>query len=310
MYSFRPVPGLLGSAWKRKCALFFIVSGMVPGGDRASMPEYRMPVENENAIRAVVAASVRAYAAAFADRHLAESEDPEGTINMKIHNIFISSLGPDIQYYSALARSLDSSLGNMLEQMAISIARLHYTVAQHVEGILYRQQTEYIANILEEYKRHARVPRLADYNGISTKHETVGEIHKRHESDYYLYDDSTGMHYLIELKIGGDLDNKKARSEKEALMEQYCILANHLGSTEKIRIYFATAYNRYGEGNPWKQGRVLQFFSKEELLISKDFWNMVCKSDNGYEIIIDEYKNNASLIVDALKRIKQVYLPE
>ncbi len=283
---------------------------MVPGGDRARMPEYRMPVENENAIRAVVAASVRAYAAAFADRHLAESEDPEGTINMKIHNIFISSLGPDIQYYSALARSLDSSLGNMLEQMAISIARLHYTVAQHVEGILYRQQTEYIANILEEYKRHARVPRLADYNGISTKHETVGEIHKRHESDYYLYDDSTGMHYLIELKIGGDLDNKKARSEKEALMEQYCILANHLGSTEKIRIYFATAYNRYGEGNPWKQGRVLQFFSKEELLISKDFWNMVCKSDNGYEIIIDEYKNNASLIVDALKRIKQVYLPE
>ena len=34
---------------------------------------------------------------------------------------------------------------------------------------------------------------------------------KRHESDYYLLDKETGMHYLIELKIGGDLDNKKAR---------------------------------------------------------------------------------------------------
>ena len=32
--------------------------------------------------------------------------------------------------------------------------------------------------------------------------------------------------------------------------------------------------------------------------------------ENGYEIIIDEYKKNAPLIVDALKRIKQVYLPE
>ncbi len=269
-----------------------------------------MPVENENAIRAVVAASVRAYAAAFADRHLAESDDPEGTINMKIHNIFISSLGPDIQYYSALARSLDSSLGNMLEQMAISIAKLHYSVAQHVEGVLYKQQTEYIATILEEYKRHARIPRLSDYSGICARHKVADEIHKRHESDYYLYDKSTGMHYLIELKIGGDLDNKKARSEKEALLEQYCILANHLGSAKNIRICFATAYNRYGEGNPWKQGRVLQFFSKEELLISKDFWNMVCKSENGYEIIIEEYKKNAPLIVDALKRIKQVYLPE
>ena len=269
-----------------------------------------MTVENENAIRAVVSASVRSYASAFADRHLAEADDPEGTINMKIHNIFISSLGPDIQYYSALARSLDSSLGNMLEQMAISIASLHYKVEQHVEGVLYRHQTELIANILEEYKRHARVPRLSDYRDICSQSANGGEIHKRHESDYYLYDQSTGMHYLIELKIGGDLDNKKARSEKEALLEQYCILANSLGSADKVRICFATAYNRYGEGNPWRQGRVLQFFSKEELLISRDFWDMVCKSDDGYEIIIDEYKKNANLIIDALKRIKQVYLPE
>ncbi len=269
-----------------------------------------MTVENESAIRAVVSACVRSYASAFADRHLAESDDPEGTINMKIHNIFISSLGADIQYYSALARSLDSSLGNMLEQMAISIARLHYRVEQHVEGVLYRQQTEFIANILEAYKRHAKIPCRADYTCICTNNNPNGEIRKRHESDYYLYDDADDMHYLIELKIGGDLDNKKARSEKEALLEQYCILANHLGSTDKIRICFATAYNRYGEGNPWKQGRVLQFFSKEELLISRDFWNLVCKSDNGYEIIIDEYKANAHLIIDALKQIKQVYLPE
>ena len=106
------------------------------------------------------------------------------------------------------------------------------------------------------------------------------------------------------------MDNKKARSEKEALLEQYCILANTLGSAEKVRICFATAYNRYGEGNPWRQGRVLQFFSKEELLISCDFWNMVCKSDDGYDIIIDEYKKNAHLIIDALRSIKQVYLPE
>ena len=42
---------------------------------------------------------------------------------------------------------------------------------------------------------------------------------KRHESDYYLTDRNNGNRYLIELKIGGDLDNKKARSEKEAILE-------------------------------------------------------------------------------------------
>jgi len=287
---------------------FFMHRNPSAAGVRAE-GEFEMLVENESAIRAVVAASVRAYASAFCDRHLAESDDPEGTINMKIHNVFISSLGPDIQYYSALARSLDSSLGNMLEQMAISIAKLHYTVSQHVEGVLYQEQTEFFAKILEEYKRHARRPQLADYSSVVRMGAASGEITKRHESDYYLIDRESGIHYLIELKIGGDLDNKKARSEKEALLEQYCILANNLGSDAHIRICFATAYNRYGEGNPWKQGRVLQFFSEEELLISKDFWNMVCKSNNGYDVVIDEYKKNAWLIIDALKQIKQIYLP-
>ena len=102
------------------------------------------------------------------------------------------------------------------------------------------------------------------------------------------------MHYLIELKIGGDLNNKKSRSEKEALLEQYCILANTLGSGEKVRIYFATAYNRYGEGRPWTQGLMLQLFPKGELLISADFWNLVCKSEKGYEIVLDEYKRCAN----------------
>lgn len=143
----------------------------------------------------------------------------------------------------------------MLESMAISIATLNYEVSQHVEGILYKEQTDYIAELLEQYKRgvNRRIPKLEDYHGI-TKKKGNAET-KRHESDYYLLDYETGMHYLIELKIGGDLDNKKARSEKEALLEQYCILTNRLGE-EKVKILFATAYNRYGEGKPWTQGRV------------------------------------------------------
>lgn len=276
------------------------------------MESIYLKIENEKAIRAVVRGVVEAYAAAFSDRHIGEADDQDGTINMKIHNVFIAALGAEVQYYSALARSLDSSLGNMLEKMAINIARLHYTVYQHVEGILFQEQINFIAELLESYKNtkgdNHRRPTVEDYHGITKMRGDSTAHTKRHESDYYLKDEETGMHYLIELKIGGDLDNKKARSEKEALLEQYCILANSLGSEDKVKICFATGYNRYGEGKPWRQGRVLQFFAQDELLISRDFWNLVCKSDRGYDIVIDEYRKNAHLIVDALARIKKVYL--
>lgn len=268
-----------------------------------------MTIEKEKNIRAVVSSFVEAYAMGFSDRHLSEFEDENGTINMKIHNVFISALGADIQYYSALARSLDSSLGNMLEKMAIKIASLHYQVQQHVEGELSIEQTTYIAKILEEYKRHSRKPSVEDYAKILDLYSDGANISKRHESDYCLFDKETEMYYLIELKIGGDLDNKKARSEKEALLEQYCILINSLGSQEKVRIYFATAYNRYGEGRPWLQGRVRQFFAEEELLISGAFWNMVCKSEEGYSTVLDEYRKSAHHIVSALDTIKNTYLP-
>lgn len=76
----------------------------------------------------------------------------------------------------------------------------------------------------------------------------------------------------------------------------------------KIKIYFATAYNRYGEGKPWLQQRVRQFFADEELLIGRDFWNFVCQSNKGYYLVLDEYKKNAHFIIAALESIKKTYL--
>ena len=268
--------------------------------------------EKERAIRSIVETSVKTFASAFSEKHLSQLSNSEGIINSKIHNVFIAALGPEIQYYSALCRSLDSSLGNMLEAMAIGIAKLNFEVTQEVEGTLYQEQTDYIAELLEKYKSNEKKPQCnkADYLGLASKKAYKGsKKNKRHVSDYYLHDLETDMHYLIELKIGGDLDNKKARSEKEALLEQYCILCNTLGSEDKVKICFATAYNRFGEGMPWTQGRVLQFFAKDELLISADFWNLVCKSAKGYEIVLDAYTEYAPLIVDALNDIKDAYLP-
>ncbi len=268
-------------------------------------------IDNETSIRKIVKSSIESYSIGFEGRHTGEFENPDGTINMKIHNVFIAALGEEIQYYTALVRSLDSSLGNMLEKMAITIAELFYDVQTEVEGPLYPEQISIIAELLEAYKNrnNSLKPSFEHYKKLNTLNINKScKIEKTHASDYYLVDRENNNHYLIELKIGGDLDNKKARSEKEALMEQYAILANSLGENADIKCYFATAYNRFGENREWKQERVLQFFSKDELLIGKDFWNFICCSDRGYEIVLDEYKKNSFLIKNALDNIKKVYL--
>lgn len=275
-------------------------------------------VTKEQAIRQIVKSNVINFAQTFSERHISEVGNPNGTINMKIHNVFISALGPEIQYYTSLVRSLDSSLGNMLERMALSIAELKFDVTQNVEGYLYPEQYQIISTLLEGYKnsKNPLKPELAHYDQIDKASAVyrndasldVTAFHKTHVSDYCFYDKGTNEYYIIELKIGGDLDNKKARSEKEAIFEQYAILKNILPEDAKITCYFATAYNRFGEGMPWQQGRVRQFFCEDELLIGKDFWDFVCGSEEGYNVVIDEYKKSASFILDALNDIKYTYL--
>lgn len=262
---------------------------------------------DEKTIKALVHASVKSYAQGFQLRHTAEVNNPEGTINMKIHNVFIEALGREIQYYTVLVRSLDSSLGNMLEELAISIAELNYEVKREVKGPLTTRQTRIIAELLEKYFRREKDPKIKDYLILRSKDITFGKT-KRHDSDYYLVDRETNNHYLIELKIGGDLDNKKARSEKESILEQYAILSNVLAPKTEIKIFFATAYNRFGEDKPWKQERVKQFFAEEELLIGKNFWNFICKTERGYEYVLSAYRESAPLIKKALEEIKKVYL--
>ena len=61
---------------------------------------------------------------------------------------------------------------------------------------------------------------------------------------------------------------------------------------------------RYGEGKAWTQGRVKQFFSQEELLIGKDFWDFICKSDKGYDIVIDELNKYAYFLWDIRENLK------
>ena len=172
-------------------------------------------ISSKDTIKTLVQTAMKAYAVGFQARHEGEHENPDGTINMKIHNVFIAALGPEIQYYTALVRSLDSSLGNMLEGLAIDIASLFYEVKRNVEGPLTVEQTKRIAELLEKYRRHEKKPETKDYLFLRNRPTQQVLTNIRHDSDYFLTDKVTGNHYLIELKIGGDLDNKKPARKKK-----------------------------------------------------------------------------------------------
>lgn len=223
----------------------------------------------------------------------------------KENNIFIAALGKDVVLYSALMRSLDSSLGNRIEKIAKLIAEKNYFVKQKVVGYISQDSISAIASLLESYKNRIKKPEEKDIELIYREGDESKKL-KRHSSDYYLtLRSNPSQKFLVELKIGGDLDSKKARSEKEALLEQYVILRNSedIKPGDKVKIFFCTAYNKYGEGKYWKQERVRQFFSDNEIKVGKDFWNLFCNSPHGYEAVKASYFKHVHYLKDALKRI-------
>jgi len=261
--------------------------------------------KNENGrIEKIVCLHLSKFTENLKGRHKKQAKDPNGVINLKKQNVFMNNLPADFVYYSALVRSFDSSFGNMLERLALEIASTNYQVSQEVIGKIDARQLDHISDILNNYNNHIFKPEISHYADYNTPSFSLRET--RHASDHLFYDEESKTYHIIELKAGGDLDNKKAKAEKQALLEQYFILKNN-DLTASIKLHFATAYNKFGEEKQWVHPKVEMFFARDELLIGKDFWNFVCKDDCGFNIVIEAYNNNIHIITKALEEIKKVY---
>lgn len=269
-----------------------------------------MDTYKKSAIEAVVDTAITAFSEGLISRYSDEVNDEKGVINMKKNNCFIAELGEEFMFYSAFVRSFDSSFGNVLEKMENNIAKLSYEVKNNIDSFILPDQISRISTVLDNYVDHVATPSIMHYSEYSSIYPRDITSYKRtHVTDNYFYCREKNEHYLIELKASGDLDNKKARAEKMALLEEYFLLKNQLkdDSTAKIKIYFGTAYNKFGEGKQWHQERVKQFFAEDELLIGKDYWNFVCNDDNGFDVMFAQYKRSADRIREALTTIKEMY---
>ncbi len=263
------------------------------------------------AIKIIVDSNIKSFAEGFEARYTSEVNDPNGVINSKKNNIFMAELGKEFMFYSAFVRSFDSSFGKVLENIGNSIAKLSYEVRGRIDSYLLPQQSQHIDYLLAEYDKHVK-PTVNDYASFTwVKPSNVESYMKNHETDNYFYNYEKKEHYIIELKAGGDLDNKKSKAEKTELLQEYFLLKNKIvGTDEEIRIFLGTAYNKFGEGNEWKQERVQQYFSEEELLIGYNYWNFVCNDDEGFNIVFEQYKISCQYIKESLERIKQLYFTD
>ena len=260
-------------------------------------------------IQNIVDQEIKKFANSYEIRFTNEIDAADGVINSKKNNCFVAELGNEFMFYSAFVRSFDSSFGKVLEKIGNEVAKLSYDVRGKIDSFLLPQQSQHMDYIIIEYEKHRR-PKVSDYcDFVCMIPEDTRSFEKSHVTDHYFYNKDKKEHYLIELKAGGDLDNKKAKTEKLAMLQEYFILKNSLRDRpdEKIKLYFATAYNKYGENSEWKQERVKQFFAEEELLIGKEYWNFVCDDSHGFEIVFEQYKDSSAYIKDALERIKALY---
>ena len=135
------------------------------------------------------------------------------------------------------------------------------------------------AGRVESGVNQTSVKRLLTY---AQKYKQAQQIHTK-PVDLAFFDGKDWI--ILELKAGGDLDSSNAPSNVEKLLTIYAGL-----NVPNSKVYFATLYNKDGEGNTWKGAVKKHLAFPEMFLIGKDFWNAILPHGISYERFTELYK--------------------
>ncbi len=209
--------------------------------------------------------------------------DKRYNIEEKDNNITYLGIDNRIKYYSTILRSYDSSIGNLYEKIMSSLAESRGFISHHSINscILTNREKGFISSFDTNTKITDFDYSILDTFNIENKVITFDLLLEKEINGKAIYN-------VFEIKTGGDLDNKKAKSEKRALFEKCIYLYKYLENDNnisefEIKPYFATIYNKNlidGTNDDWIQERVREHFDNEELLIGKEFFNFVCDTDD------------------------------
>lgn len=222
--------------------------------------------------------------------------------NKKVNNFLLSQMDERITASMVFVSSFESKSGFAIESCAKKIARIRYgeinvpsvvnphnlphkikenslngqVVLTNVEthnGDLRGKISAFRANNMADGRGKNRVESGVTQDSIKKYLLPLSEEYKSNSIykkpvDLAFFD---GINWnIMELKAGGDLDSSNAPSNVEKLLTIYVDMG-----IDNCKIYFATLYNKDGEGNTWT-GSVKKHLSYPEMfLIGKTFWNKI-----------------------------------
>lgn len=227
-------------------------------------------------------------------------EDFHKNYTAKRHNFLLNELDPLMTAHMVFVSSFESKSGNSLQRIARDIARLRYgnenvpqiinpynlphnfTVSEEKEQLLVSDinidnpQTkahltafinQKLASGRGRYRQESRVTH-ASISEILRYAVKDGRVHSKPVDLAFL--DEDGIWNIMEIKAGGDLDNSNAPANAEKLLLIYMAL-----NKTSTKPYFATYYNKEGEGNTWKGTMKKYLHYPSMFLIGANFWNKI-----------------------------------
>ena len=243
--------------------------------------------------------------------------DFAGNYRRKVNNFLLGQMDENITASMVFVSSFESKSGFAIEACAKRVARLRYGEANvptivNPRGLAHGLDGRRIAGqvVVTDVDTHNGDLR-GEISAFRANHEARGSGRDRVESgvtqdsirrcllplaakyrcgtiqtkpvDLAFFD---GREWnVMELKAGGDLDSSNAPSNVEKLLTIYV----DMGIAD-CKAYFATLYNKDGEGNTWKGAVKKHLAYPEMFLIGKDLWEKILPEDISFQQFVGIYK--------------------
>lgn len=246
------------------------------------------------------------------------ADDFKNNYTRKTHNWTLAEFDNILVAHIVFVSSFESKSGNMFQSIAEEIAKIRYGEENTPKVIKgrgvsdeeferfksdYRGEEQliitkvdqsacqkFIVDFREKHKSHGRGRKRV---GPSLNQDTLKEINKQDlpetefltskPVDLAIYDSENDTYHFMEIKAGGDLDSSNAPGNVAKMLTEFAICGK-----DNVKLYFATLYNKNGEGNTWT-GYVKKYFSDDILLIGKNFWELILPKEISFEDLKDIY---------------------
>lgn len=236
-------------------------------------------------------------------------EDFSVNYQKKKNNFLLSQFDKNIIANMVFVSSFESKCGNVIENCIRRIAKLkfgdenvpkiinplglkHNIDEKTIKGQIIISNVDFANGNLKGKISAFRANRVAHGKGRNhvesgvtqdsikelidvAKEYKTEEIHRK-PVDLAFFDGTNWI--VMELKAGGDLDSSNAPSNVEKLLLLYAGL-----QLKNSKLYFATIYNKNGEGNNWTGVAKKHLAFPEMFLIGKDFWNTILPNNIKFE---------------------------